>query len=439
MNFTHRARRVFPLFLLICGMAAARKPGDPLKPGFNVLSKDQDIQLGQEASAQVRKQYRAVDSPFLQDYVKRVGDRLASADVARSSGFPFTFTLIVDPSVNAFALPGGPMFINSGLLQNVDTEAQLAGVMAHEMGHVVLRHGTHQMTRSNMLSLGTGLVGAIAGSSLFGRLVGGGANALAGGVLLHYSRDAESEADAMGARLMSEAGWNARELAVFFEKLESQGGQRTLQILSDHPNPGNRRDAIEAEVRTFPKMAANFSTGQFDRAKLEAAKITKTALVAGPSGNVNGGLKTYNGQSFTLQYPSSWQAFGSDQANSVTLAPADGVVKNQVGLGAMVSYFIPDGRNETLAIATDDLIHHMQQQNPAMRIVANGRRTTVGGRDALMTGLESSSPFGGAESDQLVTVSTPDGVFYLVLIAPRAKATEMDKVFGGMLSTVRFR
>src|SRR4029450_8520952 len=112
-------------------------------PGFNLFSKDQDVQLGKENAEQVRKQMTVVKDPVLTDYVNRVGKRLVSAREAQESGFPFTFEVVADPSINAFALPGGPMFINTGLLKAVDNEAQLAGVMGHEMSHVILRHGTN--------------------------------------------------------------------------------------------------------------------------------------------------------------------------------------------------------------------------------------------------------------------------------------------------------
>src|SRR6266699_784145 len=131
-------------FLSIAASALCRTPGEPLKPGFNLFSKEQDVQLGSEAAQQVRQKYKVVDNPFLQDYIHRVGDRLAATPEARASGFSFSFTVIVDAAVNAFALPGGPMFIQTGLFQAVDNEAQLAGVMAHEMSHVILRHGTHE-------------------------------------------------------------------------------------------------------------------------------------------------------------------------------------------------------------------------------------------------------------------------------------------------------
>src|SRR5215831_8640505 len=113
------------LLLLAAAAAFGREPGEPFRQGFNLFSKDQDVQLGREAAQEVRQKYKEVRSPFLQDYVRRVGERLAATPECRSAGFPFTFTVLEEKSVNAFALPGGPMFIFSGLVQTVDSEAQL--------------------------------------------------------------------------------------------------------------------------------------------------------------------------------------------------------------------------------------------------------------------------------------------------------------------------
>src|SRR5438034_8331154 len=189
-------------------------------PGFNFFSRQQDIQLGQESAAQVRRQMQIVKDPVLNEYVNAVGRELANTPEGRASGFPFTFEVVADPSINAFALPGGPMFINTGLLKAVDNEAQLAGVMGHEMSHVILRHGTNQASKARMFEIPAALAGAVIGNgSMLGQLTQLGIGLGVNSVLLSYSRGAESEADPLGSRLMSEAGYNPIELAHFFEKL----------------------------------------------------------------------------------------------------------------------------------------------------------------------------------------------------------------------------
>jgi len=242
-------------------------------PGFNLFSKDQDVQLGKESAAQVRKQMPVIRDPVLTDYVNRVGQRLASSHEARASGFPFSFEVVADPSINAFALPGGPMFIHTGLLKAVDNEAQLAGVMGHEMSHVILRHGTNQASKAQLIQLPALLAGQVAGGSMLGRLAQAGIGLGANSVLLKFSRSAESQADLMGSHLMAEAGYNPMQMARFFEKLNSQGGSRTLEFLSDHPNPGNRERAIEEEADRLPQKNYTYQTGQFDRMKQVVSQI----------------------------------------------------------------------------------------------------------------------------------------------------------------------
>jgi predicted Zn-dependent protease len=209
----------------------------------------------------------------LSEYVSRVGKRLVSAQEAQASGFPFTFEVIADPSINAFALPGGPMFINTGLLRAVDNEAQLAGVMGHEMSHVILRHGTNQASKSKLIELPAVLASQMSGGSMMGQLAQLGIGLGANSVLLRFSRTAESQADLMGSHLMAESGYNPIEMARFFEKLNTESGQRAPQFLSDHPNPENRQKAIEQEITRLPQQNYGYQTGEFGHMKEVVAKI----------------------------------------------------------------------------------------------------------------------------------------------------------------------
>jgi predicted Zn-dependent protease len=162
--------------------------------------------------------------------------------------------VVNDKSINAFALPGGPMFVHTGLIASADNEAQIAGVFAHEISHVALRHGTNQASKSSLLQLPAALAGgAVGNGSILGQLaqmgIGFGANSL----LLRYSRNAERDADLMGTRMMAGAGYDPIEMARFFEKLKGEAGTaKGLQFFSDHPDPGNRVKAVEDEIRYLP-------------------------------------------------------------------------------------------------------------------------------------------------------------------------------------------
>ncbi|HUM04240.1 MAG TPA: M48 family metallopeptidase [Terriglobales bacterium] len=266
--------------MLVAGAQAWAQGPHRFQPGFNLFSKQQDVQLGQESAAQVRKQMTVIKDPVLTEYVNRVGKKLVASQEAQESGFPFTFEVVADPSINAFALPGGPMFINTGLLRAVDNEAQLAGVMGHEMSHVILRHGTNQASKANLIQLPAALAAQLAGKgTMMGQLAQLGIGVGAGSVLLKFSRNAETQADLMGSHLMAEAGYDPMEMARFFNKLNAANGPgkgfagSVAQFLSDHPNPDNRERAIEQEARLLPTKSYGYQTGDFKRMKDAVAKI----------------------------------------------------------------------------------------------------------------------------------------------------------------------
>jgi predicted Zn-dependent protease len=267
-----KTRHTLSLLFLLTTLLLAQGP-TKLRPGFNLFSKDQDVQLGKESATEVRKQMTVINDPVLTSYVNRVGKRLANSQEARDSGYPFTFEVVADPSINAFALPGGPMFINTGLLKAVDNEAQLAGVMGHEMSHVILRHGTNQASKAQLIQLPAVLASQTAGGSMIGKLAQAGIGLGANSVLLKFSRGAESQADLMGSHLMADAGYDPVQMAKFFEKLNAEGGARGPQFLSDHPNPDNRGQAIQREVGRLPKKNYTYQTGDFQKMKQIAAQI----------------------------------------------------------------------------------------------------------------------------------------------------------------------
>ena len=272
--FMNPFRRFASVVVVLFAVSALAQGPTQLRPGFNLFSKQQDVQLGQETATQVRKRVTVINDPTLTAYVNAVGKRLMASQEATASRFPFTFEVVADPGINAFALPGGPMFINTGLLRAVDNEAQLAGVMGHEMSHVILRHGTNQASKANLIELPAMLAGEMAGNgSIMGQLAQLGIGLGANSVLLKFSRTAESQADLMGSHLMAEAGYDPMEMAKFFEKLNVGGGAQAPQFLSDHPNPGNREKAIEQEAARLPQQTHGYQTGKFQQMKKVVATI----------------------------------------------------------------------------------------------------------------------------------------------------------------------
>ena len=267
--------------LMLTAVLLSAQGAHHFQPGFNLFSKEQDVQLGDEAAAEVRKQKMVINDPVLTDYVNKVGKRLAETPEAKGSGFPFTFEVVADPTINAFALPGGHMFIHTGLLKAVDNEAQLAGVMGHEMSHVILRHGTSEATKAKMIELPAALAEQVAGKdSMMGKLAQMGIGLGANSVLLKFSRSAESQADLTGSHLMAESGYNPVEMAHFFTKLSSPGGAlpgRVTEFLSDHPNPPNREKAIAREAKLLPAKDYSYDTGEFKRMKSIVMNIHEPA------------------------------------------------------------------------------------------------------------------------------------------------------------------
>jgi hypothetical protein len=324
--------------------------------------------------------------------------------------------------------------------------------MAHEISHVALRHGTNQASKANLIQLPAMLAGAVVGSgSMLGQLTQLGIGLGANSVLLKYSRNAESDADILGARMMAKAGWNPLEMARFFEKLEAQGGRGGPQFLSDHPNPGNRMRAIQDEIQYMPR--ANYTNG--DSAGLQniqsrignlpsqGNKRSRTGAVSTGDPRPSGRMREYRASAFTVTHPDNWETFGDNQSAMVTIAPRSGLVQDSrgnvaVGYGVMASFSNPHNSGRNLNQDTQDLIAQLGQSNPGLQTGGRAQRTRIGQDTALVTTLYNQSPMGGREVNMLVTVERPEGLFYMIFIAPENEFRQMQPVYEQMLQSVRF-
>jgi hypothetical protein len=420
-----------------------------VKPGWNLFSKEQDVQLGREAAAQVERQMPVVRDAQLQSYIEGIGRKLVSTGLA--GDYPYTFKVINEKSINAFALPGGPTYVHTGLIASADNEAQLAGVMAHEIAHVALRHGTNQASKANLIQLPAMLAGAIIGNgSMMGQLAQLGIGLGANSVLLKYSRNAESDADILGARMMAKAGYNPVEAARFFEKLEAQGGRGGPQFLQSHPNPGNRMKAIQEEIQYLPR--ANYTTGNSSAFQSIQSRIgglpapaktpSQSGAVASGDPRPSGGMRAYRSNAFTVSHPDNWEAFGDSNGAMVTIAPRSGLIQDSRGgvgiaYGVMVSFAAPHGQGN-LRQDTSDLISQLAQSNPAMQTGGTQKSVRVGGASGLVTTLYNQSPMGGREINMLVTAQRPEGLFYMIFIGPEKDFRQLQPVYEQMLQSVRF-
>src|SRR5688572_9389419 len=281
-----------------------------VKSGFNLFKKEQDVEIGQQSIPEVEKQMPVLRNTEITRFVQDMGARLA--EHAPGPDFPYVFKVIDASDLNAFALPGGPIYLNRGVLEAARNEGEVAGVLAHEIAHVALRHGTHNASKAYLSQAGLGILGGLLGdggsSSQIINAVGGfGLNAL----FLKYSRRAETEADIIGTQIMTRAGYNPADMASFFETLQRADSRRSASFLSSHPPPDRRRERIMQEAKLLPAPAGTTpGAGSLARVKTALARmppaLTMEQIARGqrPSGSSTGETASSGGASSRVPAPS---------------------------------------------------------------------------------------------------------------------------------------
>jgi predicted Zn-dependent protease len=239
-----------------------------VKAPRNFFGVGDDVKYGEEAAREVERQSKPYHDEEVADYVERVGRRL----VANVPGqyqrrqFRYTFHVVEDRDANAFALPGGHVYVNSGLVETARSEGELAGVLAHEISHVALRHGTASASKALVAELGVALLGELVGGKK-GEAIQLGAYAGAELYLMKFSRDYERQADILGAQIMSGAGYDPRDMSRLFRTLEGEGGRVLPQWLSDHPDLEKRARRVEEEAALLPAPRGAQASADFERIK----------------------------------------------------------------------------------------------------------------------------------------------------------------------------
>src|SRR5438445_3562717 len=421
-----------------------------------MFSPQQDVELGKKAALDAAKQLPLCNAPKVDAYLTQLGMRLASKLPAGGVQYPFEFHCVNDKAINAFALPGGYVFINRGVIESADNEAQLAAVMAHELSHVALRHGTNQATKAQaaqgFLGIASGIFGGSTGGALLTEL---GAFA-AGGVLLRYSRTAESQADVMGTQVLYDAGYDPRAMAQFFEKLEAESkGKNPPEFFSDHPNPEHRVERVDEEIDKLGGLPPN---PKRDSQEFEAIKREVLALpvvkklsrgAAGPGAAPappSRHFAEYQAGSYALKYPDNWKKYPDSDGPGVSFAPEGGVLDDGSGHSSLAYGLIigvaqakgdpNDGK--ALNSATSHVLEDLQKSNPSMKITRRGEHLRLNGQPGLSTYLSNVSPAGGQETDWIVSVLRPEGLVYFVCVAPQSAYDNYDKAFSTILDSVRF-
>jgi Zn-dependent protease with chaperone function len=429
--------------------------------GFNVFSQDEEVQLGKQNAADVMKQMPVLpDSDPVVQYVQKLGARLT----AHAPGYqwPYNFHVVNVKEINAFALPGGPIFVNLGTIQAADNEAQLAGVMSHEISHVVQRHGTRAASKQMGAQLPLAILGGLMGNSTLSKAAQLGISFGIGSYFLKNSRQSESEADLLGTDIMYDSGYEPRQMAVFFGKLEKEmgaGANSTIsQFLSDHPNPGNRMEAVSNEVKTLMPRTYLADSSDFKDVKARAATMkpltsAEVAAMQKPGGAVTPGtditpsanLKVFSHNEYQISYPDNWQVFG-DPSSNVTIAPTSGVSENAVAYGVMIANFQPEEKGASLDTATHELLASLRQSNPDTKQIGQDETIRVNGVSGKSVDLVGSSPIkdpsGKAieERDWVVTMPRRDGtVLFLVFISPDKDFGSMRPAFETMLRTLQLK
>jgi Peptidase family M48 len=450
---TPRVWAILGLIFVIALTANAADSRSKLKPGWNLFSPQQDVEMGREVSRQAERELPMLNDRRANAYIDAVGKRLAAP--APGEKYPYQFRIVNDSAINAFALPGGFVYVNRGALEAADTEAQIAGVIAHEIGHVALRHGTHQASTAYVAQAPLAILGGVLGSnSVGGVLAQLGVSFATSSLLLRYSRDAESQADLMGTQILHDSGYDPRAMVEFFEKIQAQSKGRAIQFFSDHPNPENRISNVQREIQRLGGLPPNaradspeFHTVKTSMASLPAARRSASAgsrttdsrngRPAAPSGR----MMTSNFQDIQFRYPDNWRQYG--QGSAMTIAPDGGVINEALAYGMMMSIFEPDYHGQgriSLEDATDQLLNDLQRSNPGMRITRSHTPDRVGGRAGYLTEASNQSPAEGREIDRIFTTLSPDGqLYYFVGVAPQNEFNRYSNVFEDIIDSVRFR
>lgn len=429
------------------------------KPGLNTFSPQEDIELGKRAAADAQKKLQLCNVPKVDAYLTELGTRLSQKLPTGGVQYPFEFHCVNDKAINAFALPGGYVFVNRGTIEAADNEAQLAAVMSHELSHVALRHGTNQATKAMAAQTGLGIFSAIFGDSTGGALLTTLGTFTAGGLLLRYSRTAESQADVLGTQILYDSGYDARAMAQFFEKLDAETkGKNPPEFLSDHPNPERRVERVDEEIEKLGSVQPNAKrdSAEFEATKREvlalpvakkpAPEVPGTAGSAAPPAPPSRNFATYQASAYMLKYPDNWKKYPDSEGGGVSFAPEGGVVDDGSGHSALayglivsVSRTKSDASDpNALDNATRQVLQDLQKANPSMKVTRQGDRLRLNGLPGLSSYLSNDSPAGGPETDWVITVLRPEGVQYFVCVAPAATYSNYDKTFSSILDSVRF-
>lgn len=501
MNRASLRRPLWLVVLLFATQAYAQSASPTFpNPGKTSMSKENQHALGMEVAAKVYEQMPVLpdNSPESQ-YVRQLGKKLV-ATIPQQYSWPFDFHVVPQKEINAFALPGGQMFINLGTITAAKNEAELAGVMGHEMAHVYMQHSAKQAGKAQTTSMLAGLASMALGVSGVGGMAGGlvgqlgqmGIQMGSQGLMMKYSRNDESQADAVGAVILYKAGYNPQGMADFFKTMGSQGGSAPPEFFSSHPNPGNRQQAIQKQIAHWPAGNYVADSPNFDKVRKHATQVKAYSAAEIAQGAKSGqwaALNQRNGATLhssgastfptrasaeaissptavplqsvlpsrrlvhadlgpmKIQRPENWRlTLPEQQGQFVTIAPPPGITNSGVGYGVLLNGApAPSGQRLSIDEMTSQLIQKIQESNELEQL-SKPQPVTVGGIESRSTFLQSPSPFPDAkgqpqkERDWLVTVPQSDGsLIFMIFVAPQSDFARFQSTYEAMLKSAQFK
>lgn len=455
------------VLLLMVGVALGQ--GTKITPPKNGYEPADDVKIGREAATQVTRELPLLpENGEIDSYVERVGNTLSAAippEFAHKE-FRYEFSVVNAKDINAFALPGGPMFVNRGMIEAARTEGEMAGVMAHEISHVALRHGTAQATKSQSAGIQIGAIGG----AILGAIIGGDAGDIVaqgtqlglGTYLLKFSREFETQADLLGAQILAGAGYDPMDLAKMFQTIEQQGGSQGPEWLSSHPNPGNRYQRIAEESRKLTisgrrsGQSAEFTQAQAALKRMSPAGTseeiarsrrpesgTRYPEDARMGGAIERPSTRYRrvevNSAFQVSVPDNWSEFRA--GTSVTIAP-EGAYGNVEGQSVFTHGAIVGVSNSTsrdLNRDSDQLISGILDGNAYLNVTGRYQRLRIDGRDALRMRLSGTSPITNRrEIVDVYTAFTSAGhLFHVIQVVPANDQGGYRAAFDEMVRSAR--
>jgi hypothetical protein len=367
--------------------------------------------------------------------------------------------VFIDPEIRSIALPGGYIYVSSGLVTAMQNEPQLASVLAHQIAHVAARHGSQQVsTRYSQLHARLGRVTVNDAISRLNLTIDPDSPVSA------FTTQAEQQADTIATQILYDSRFDPRVIPTAFQRLINQR-DLSRDFVANHPTPANRTAAIRRELQRRGPLLASWrgNSSGFQTAQ----QVLRNESSIGLAGRVDDNnpyapstrLTTYRGRDFDIQHPDNWRV-ESNTGISVMLAPEGGIVRGELafgmlmdtfqprsqnifGLGGRNSFQFPGGGNNVLdttavSTATDQLIDELRRSNPNMRVI---RRTSkrIDGFEALTVELNNDSPLGGTEVDSLTTVLHSNGLLYYFLgVAPQSNYNQYSSAFDRMINSIRF-